>query len=385
MKKAFLMKKSLIAAICLGALTSFAAGAQAIEQPKFFDNVSIGVDGGVTAPMHRNPFFKSMRGIVGLHIGKQLTPVWGAGIEGTFSINTSNWRGNVHSSTVFDESYVGFYGTADLFNLFGGYPCQVRPFTIEAVLGVGWGHTYFNEKVDAAKPYNYFGTKAGLNFNFNVTDNFTIALKPYVAWNMAGDYGDSYTNFNINKATFNLMAGFSYRFGNGFTCVRPYDQGEIDALNAEINDLRGNLAASIATANGWQNKAQTLANELEACKNKAPEVVKEVNNNYSSVRFVFFRVGSYKVTADQMPNVEMIAEYMNSHPSSKVVIKGYASPEGNYDFNVKLAKNRAESVKDVLVKRFKIPASRITAEGEGIGNMFEEDSWNRVSICTLEE
>ncbi len=38
----------------------------------------------------------------------------------------------------------------------------------------------------------------------------------------------------------------------------------------------------------------------------------------------------------------------------------------------------------MLVKRFKVSPDRITAEGEGIGDMFEEQSWNRVSICTLE-
>lgn len=80
----------------------------------------------------------------------------------------------------------------------------------------------------------------------------------------------------------------------------------------------------------------------------------------------------------------MIADYMKNHPQSKVVIKGYASKDGNLDFNIKLAERRAESVKTALVKRYKIAASRITAEGEGIGNMFEEESWNRVSICTLE-
>ena len=86
-----------------------------------------------------------------------------------------------------------------------------------------------------------------------------------------------------------------------------------------------------------------------------------------------------------MPNVEMIADYMKNHKDSKVLIKGYASPEGNYEFNVKLAQARAESVKKLLVSKYNIAASRIEAQGEGIGNMFSEDSWNRVSICTLEE
>ena len=371
------MKKLTLSVLAMAAI-AIGASAQAVERPGFFDNVSLGLDGGVTTPMRGQAFFGSMRGNVGLHVAKQITPVLGLGVEGVFGINTSSWEGYQHSSTAFDNSYVGVYGTADLFNLFGGYKCAVRPFNIEAVLGAGWGHNYVNDMGREDRPdYNYFATKAGLNFNFNVTDRFTVSLKPYVLWNMAGDYDESSVAYNINKATFNLMAGVSYRFGDGFDCVRPYDQGEVDALNSQVNALRGEVAASTAAAQAWETKANGLAAELQACRDRKPEVIKEVTNNFSSVRFVFFRVGSHKVTADQMPNVEMIADYMKNHPKSTVTIKGYASPEGNFEFNVKLAQNRAEAVKLLLTKRYHIAADRITAEGEGIGNMFEEESWNR--------
>ena len=81
----------------------------------------------------------------------------------------------------------------------------------------------------------------------------------------------------------------------------------------------------------------------------------------------------------------MIASYLKSHKKSKVVVKGYASQDGPLDLNTKLAKDRAESVKNALINKYKIAADRIIAEGEGIGHMFTEDSWNRVSICTIED
>lgn len=375
------MKKTILAAAMV-AMCGAGAMAQAVEEPSFFDNMSIGIDGGVATPLNQHPFFGSMRGVAGLRIGKQITPTFGVGVESAFGVNTSSWSG-YKSKTAFDNSYVGVYGSVDLFNLFGGYPCHVRPFTIEATAGAGWGHDYY-AKDQAVDDWNYFATKAGLNFNFNVSDHLTIALKPAVMWNMNGDYRQSVNGFNINRATFSLMAGLTYRFGNGFPCVRTYDQAEVDNLNAQVNDLRANLAAAVAGADAWETKAMGLAAELDSCRNKAPEVVKEVTNNYNSVRFVFFRLGSAVITADQMPNVVMIADYMKSHPQSKVVVKGYASPDGNYEFNVKLAQKRAESVKNALVSKYKISADRIDAQGEGIGNMFEEESWNRVSICTLE-
>ncbi len=39
----------------------------------------------------------------------------------------------------------------------------------------------------------------------------------------------------------------------------------------------------------------------------------------------------------------------------------------------------------MLIKTYKISADRIVAEGQGVGDMFSEPDWNRVSICTLEE
>ena len=60
------------------------------------------------------------------------------------------------------------------------------------------------------------------------------------------------------------------------------------------------------------------------------------------------------------------------------------SPEGNAEFNQELSSKRANAVKDVLVKQYGIDASRIVTQGEGVGNMFSEPAWNRISIITIE-
>lgn len=382
------MKKTvLVAALALGALT---ASAQGIEQPGFCDNWSLGIQGGVTTPLNHAAFFGDMRGAFGLTLDKQITPTFGLGVEGLAAVNTSSWRGFTHSTTAIDQSYVGVYGTVDLFNLFGGYNCATRPFSIAAVLGAGWGHDYIDgsNAFDGRKDKNYFVTKAGLNFNFNVSDNLTVSLKPYVAWNMNGaPIAQTATGYNINAATFNFLAAVTYHFGgNQFNCVYPgYSQADMDNLNAQVNAMRGERDAALAAVAAAEAQNAALAADLAACRNKAPEVVKEVSNNLNSVRYVFFKIGSSVITADQMPNVEMIAAYMKNHPKSKVVIKGYASKDGPLELNIKLAQKRAEAVKTALINKYHVKADRIQAEGQGIGEMFEEQSWNRVSICTLEE
>jgi len=378
------MKKTLLLLAATAATVLGAQAQDALKQTNFGSNWSFGLDGGVVTPMSHSAFFGSMRPVVGMHLHKQISPIFGMGVEGQFGINTSSWKNMVSSSTAFDNSYVGAYGTVNLFNLLGGYDCGVRPFDIDMVAGAGWGHDYINSA--NGSDWNYFATKVGLNFNFNVSQHVTLAVKPAITWNMS-DAGIDQTSagYNRNNAVFSVQTGVTYKFGNGFECVQPYDQAEVDALNARINELRAQAELSQAEADANAVMIAELQAALTAAQNRPTQVVKETVTNLESVRFVFFKIGSSLITADQMPNVVMIADYMKKNPKSKVVVKGYASQDGNYDFNVKLAQRRAESVKNTLVQRYGISADRITAEGQGIGHMFKEDTWNRVSICTLED
>lgn len=402
------MKKLiLIAAAVFGMMSAQAQ--QVLEAPSFGSNWSVGVDGGATTPLTGHAFFGSMRGMFGLHVQKQVSPAFAVGAEGMLMVNTSSWNdpmsatdgdivfyANGRSNTAIDRSYIGVYGALNLFNLIGGYKCDGRFFDMEVVAGAGWGHDYYSKNTWMPFSYtaldeNYFVTKVGLNFNFNVCRNLTVALKPYVAWNMTGtqshplEVSKTSAAYDSRHATFNIAASVSYNFGPGFQYITPADPAQVAALNDQINALRAQIGSTVAAGEAAVSRAQSLGQELAACKNKKPEIIKEVNNSLTSVRYIFYRIGSSKITADQQPNVEMVAEYLKNNPKSKVVVKGYASPDGNLEFNKKLAAARAESVKTMLVNKYKINADRVVAEGEGIGEMFSENDWNRVSICTLED
>ncbi len=389
------MKKIiLLAAVALGAMSAQAQ--QAVEVPKFFDNWSVSLVGGGTTPIENAAFWGDMRGIVGIEIEKQVTPIFALGVEGNWGINTSYGEG----VNVFDDQYVGAYGAINLNKLFGACKCKTQLFEVEAVAGAGWGRYYdknWNDENWAtgyAADHNFFATKAGLNLNFNVCKAITVSLKPSVTWNMSDATQGSLREINGSSASasydasyakFNLMAGVTYHIGaKGFKCVKPYDQAEVDALNAQINDLRAQNDACNGKVKALAAENAALAAELAACKNRKPEVKEVKVDNTSSVRYVYFNQGSSKISASQKPNVAMVADFLKNNPDSKVEIKGYASPEGSKELNEKLAAARAEAVKTMLVKTYKIDASRIDAKGQGIGKMFKENSWNRVSICTLD-
>lgn len=364
------MKKVLIAAALTGCL--FTANAQdVIERPTFGDNWQIGIDAGATTPITGHGALKHTRLIGGLHLQKQISPLFGAGVEGTWDVNTTR------SANVFDRQYVGAYGMLNLTNAFCGFTCEPRAFSVDLVGGAGWIHHYIAHAPDR----NDLGLKAGLNFNFGVTENFSISLKPAVLFNVTSK---NRVSFARKTTDVQVLVGFNYNINPGFKCYTcPDESGKIADLNSRINQLRGDLDASAVALAASQTDNAALAAALAQCQNQPRE--KEVVNNLNSVRYVFFKIGSHVITADQMPNVEMIAAYLKNHPKAKVQIRGYASPDGPEEVNIRLANQRAEAVKNALIKKYKISADRISAEGQGIGHMFSEESWNRVSICTLEE
>ena len=378
------MKKFIIvSAFALGAFTANAqTGETALQGTKFGDNWSIGINAGAVTPLTHSSFFKDARPAFGFGITKQLTPVFGLGIQGMGYVNTTQ------SKTAFDASDVSLLGKVNLMNLFGGYQGSPRLFEIEALAGMGWLHYYMNGPGDQ----NSWSTRFGMNLNFNLGEAkaWTLGVRPAIVYDMEGDFNTAKSRFNVNNAAFELTAGITYNFmtSNGthhFTNVKPYDPVEIANLNSAVNDLRSQVNNKDNQLINANQQVNALQSELNECRNKVVPVETVVKTSRIPESIITFRQGKSVVDASQLPNVERVASYMNKHVNTTVVIKGYASPEGNLAFNEKLAKARAEAIKTILVKKYKIDAARITAEGQGIGDMFSEPDWNRVSICTIDE
>lgn len=388
------MKKAILLAAM--ALSMVGASAQTtVAGSKFTDNWSFTLKGGAvmsSKSVADNGFWDNARGIVGAELRKQITPVFGLGVEGEWTINTSSWAG-YRSGNWFDHQYVGVFGAVNLMNAFAGYTGAPRLFELEVVGGTGWLHAYYPHT--SGKDGNSWATKVGMNFNFNFGESkaWTLAFKPAYLWNMNGNPRPNIlgyeARYDSNFGYLELEAGITYHFGNSngthhFTVVRPYDQSEIDALNAQINALRGELEASGANNAALLAQIADLQAQLDAC-NRRPPVVEKVVKDLNNIRYVFFNCGSAYVQPNQQPNIAMVADQLKENTNATVTVKGYASKDGSAAFNRKLAERRAEAVKKELVKRYGIASDRVKAEGMGIGDLFQENSWNRVSVCTVHE
>lgn len=381
--------RKLFTLLALGATVLTANAQKSVQGSKFFDNWSVGVMGGTIIPTKNNDIPDDFRATYGVELSKQITPIWGMTAQVMAANNVTK---NPKSANIIDVATVHALGRINLNNLFGGYKGAPRPFEVDLFFGMGYGRNFYTgNKGDD----DYITAKGGLNLNFNLGEEkaWTVSLRPALVVaqeNVARNQG---ATMKLGNSDLELTAALVYHFKNKsndkryMTFIRAYDQAEVDGLNAQINDLRAEVESKKAEVARETAQVRSLQNQLNDCRNRKPVVEKEVitNSTKSLEQTVTFRQGKSTVDAAQLPNVERVATFLKNHKNATVNIKGYASPEGSAEINARIAKERAEAVKKILIEKYNISAKRITAEGQGVGNMFSEPDWNRVSICTIEE
>mgnify|MGYP000946092528 FL=1 len=340
------------------------ASAQTVAESKTFDNIYIGINGGVATKTTGHKWLSDLNSNAGLRLGRYFTPVFGLAVEGNAYFSNKPW----HSTGTFVRATnVSLLGTVNLSNWFGGYKGEPRVFEVSALYGLGWMHVFTNNKQfekDTEYQRNRMTSKAALNFafNFGAEKQWQIYVEPSINFAFLGqsrnkelvatgnpanpigivehsDYRYKAATqagqpaYNINNSFVQLNAGIIYKFKNSngthnFTIVTPRDQAEIDALNAQINELRN-------------RKPEVITKEVEVVK-EVP-AVKEFT--VSDLVFVTFAQGKYNLTSEAKAALDNVKE------GSHVQVVGTASPEGSKELNDRLSQARADVVANYLKGR----------------------------------
>jgi len=90
-------------------------------------------------------------------------------------------------------------------------------------------------------------------------------------------------------------------------------------------------------------------------------VEKEVSQNL----VINFASESANIRDIDSAGIEALVEFLRRYPNTDLKIEGHASAPGTADYNMRLSKDRANSVKTLLVNEYDIDAARITTEGFG--------------------
>ena len=356
MKKLVLM----LAAASMAASVS----AQTVAESKTFDNIYVGINGGVATKTTGHKWLSDLDPNAGLRIGRYFTPVFGLAIEGNAYFSNKPWGS---TGTVVRATNASLLGTVNLSNWFGGYKGEPRTFEVSALYGLGWMHVFTNNKflkAATSENRNRMTSKAALDFafNFGSAKQFQFYVEPSINFAFLGqskskevvatgnplapvavadhqEYGYKAASqagqpaYNINNSFVQLNAGLVYKFANSngthnFTIVTPRDQAEIDALNAQINELRN-------------RKPEVITKEVVK---EVPSVkVKELS--VSDLVFVTFAQGKSNLTREAKAALNNVKE------GSHVQVVGTASPEGSKEINDRLSQARADVVANYLKSR----------------------------------
>ena len=367
----------------VAAAMAASVSAQTVTESKTFDNFYVGINGGAVTKMTRNSWLGNLNPNAGLRIGRWFTPVFGLAAESNAYFSNKPYAS---TGTTVRGINTSLLATVNMSNWLGGYKGEPRPFEIIPVFGFGWGHVFGNHDLSLAerpsKVMNALTSKAGMDFAFNLGAKkaWQVYVEPSVTWALNGN-GYEDVQYNENKGAFQVNAGVIYKFKNSngthnFAIAQLRDQSEIDGLNNKINSLRSDMNDKDSQLAAKDKQIQDLQDQLDEC-NKKPVVSATATNLQPTV---LFRQGKSIIDRAQYAPIELIASYLKNNPDAKIVIKGYASPEGPAKLNQKLSEDRANVVKKALIKKYKIAADRLTAEGCGITDkLFDEVEFNRVA------
>ena len=332
------MKKFLIALSVLAMGITSAQAQIAYEKAKPFDNVYLGIEGGVMGPMNFK-HFAPLNAAAGLKLGKNFSPVWGANLEGLAFFGDNRWQtgslGFSNSRTVVRAINLGLNGTLNFTNLF----CEYNPdrrFEVGAEAGIGYWITYGDKHIIQTQNTGddtELTAKTGLTFAYNLGKDraWQFYAEPAIIWNLTHGPGDA-IQFGKQAAQLGLFVGLNYKFktSNGTHNFKVWNVGE---LNDEINSLRDQLNAK----------------PKEVVKEVIKEVVKEVPAQQTlcidNLVFVTFAQGKYILTNEAKKALDDVKE------GRHVQIVGTASPEGPKDLNQRLSQNRADVVAKYLQSR----------------------------------
>lgn len=374
----------MIAVAALGAQT---VSAQTVVGSKNTDNWYLGVNAGVTAPATGYKVLKNLNPEVSLRAGRWFTPAVGFAVEGTARLGDKP----AETSATFVKSVnASLLGTVNFMNWFGGYAGQPRAFEVIGVAGLGWERLFGTGTLESASgtvDKNALTSKLAVDLALNLGKQkaWQVYLEPNIVYALNRKNA---VRYDIREAVVGVNVGVNYRFGNSngthnFKLAQLRDQQEIDALNAQINTLKGDVASRNEQLLAANREADALKQRLAACEARPVQTTTVVEKKEEVVLqpIVIFRQGRSTLDAAGLASVEMVAKYMKNHPQAKVLVRGFASPEGNAEVNKRISEQRASVVKDALVKRYKVSADRITTEGMGATDkLSEENDFNRVAM-----
>ena len=245
---------------------------------------------------------------------------------------------------------------------------------------------------------NYF-----VSGRYHFNDTGILGFEPYAGINVGEQYIESLNNTNSDKND-ELMTGVELGVQRAFFKHVILDLGTRQAYSTDREYWEGQVYAGINLAFGISNDSDDSAEE-EVVASAPPEVVTGdrdgdgVNDDrdrcpntasgavvdadgcqvYESLEqretsVIYFGFDRDSIQGQFSDEIRGVAERLNGGEQGHIRVEGHADSTGPADYNRGWSERRAQSVKERLMKDYKVSGDRISTEGFGENKPLADNS-----------
>ncbi|MGY8818669.1 MAG: OmpA family protein [Pseudomonadales bacterium] len=137
--------------------------------------------------------------------------------------------------------------------------------------------------------------------------------------------------------------------------------------------IGGGMAAAYCWANGTEQETVAVIETVEPAPvtEPEPEPVLEAVRVELDVKFDFDKA---TIRQDAYDDIEVLADFMKQYDQTSTTVEGHTDAIGTDAYNQRLSMQRAQSVRDALVNRYGVEASRLEAIGYGESRPIADNS-----------
>lgn len=319
------------------------------------------------------------------YVGKWFTPSIGARLAYS-GLNAASYF-DAESKIEYKYTNVRTDLLWNISNAFGGYRSD-RFWSFVPYIGFGWGHIS-TDNPDFEMTNNAWVANAGLLNLIRVSNrvNITLDARFTSAESSFGAIPGYEGKFLRGDHLGTLTAGLQVNFGqNKFQRVADLEAAAAAAAVAPLMKQIANLEGANRDLTN-QNKADqiTIARLNEEIKKLQDRPATSKISYIAAPLSIFFEIGKAKISEKSLANIDNIASIIKKS-DAKYIINGYAdSNTGSAKRNQQLSEQRAEAVKEALVKAG-VNASQLQTKANGgvAGDPYKTPLMNRVAIISAQ-
>ncbi len=150
--------------------------------------------------------------------------------------------------------------------------------------------------------------------------------------------------------------------------IYQYEDGGLEIVILKINKNNAEIWVKVeAASNGIYNinlvEKQSMNQDIVADASSLESSIRETGK--VAIYGIYFDTGKSNIKPGSEASISEIAKMLQANPNLKVYIVGHTDNAGSFDNNLKLSKDRADSVVKELISKYSINSLRLQPFGVG--------------------